>query len=85
MTVNLQFGRREVFAQDTWKIRPNLTLDFGVRYQFFVPVTDENNVLTSFDPALYNRANAPTCTTAACTALVRGTGVELNGIARCRR
>jgi hypothetical protein len=82
VTVNLHFGRREFFVQDTWKFRPNLTLDFGVRYQFFVPVTDENNLLTSFDPALYNRANAPTCTTAACTALVRGTGNELNGIAR---
>lgn len=81
VTVNLRFGRREFFAQDTWKFRPNLTVDFGVRYQYFVPVTDQNNVLTSFDPSLYNRANAPTCTTAACTALVRGTGNELNGIA----
>ena len=81
VTVNLRFGRREFFVQDTWKLRPNLTLDYGVRYQYFVPVTDVNNVLTSFDPALYSRANAPTCTTAACTALVRGTGNELNGIA----
>jgi len=81
VTVNLRFGRREFFAQDTWKLRPNLTLDFGVRYQYFIPVTDQNNVLTSFDPALYNRANAPTCTTSACATLVRGTGNELNGIA----
>lgn len=81
VTVNLRFGRREFFAQDTWRIRPNFTLDYGVRYQYFVPVTDANNVLTSFDPALYNRANAPTCRTAACAALIRGTGNELNGIA----
>lgn len=81
VTVNLRFGRREFFAQDSWKLRRNLTIDYGVRYQYFVPVTDVNNVLTSFDPALYNPANVPTCTTAACTALVRGTGNELNGIA----
>ena len=81
VTVNLRFGRREFFAQDTWRIRPNFTVDYGVRYQYFVPVTDENNVLTSFDPALYSRANAPTCRTAACATLIRGTGQELNGIA----
>lgn len=81
VTVNLRFGRREFFGQDTWRIRPNLTFDYGMRYQYFVPVTDVNNVLTSFDPFLYNRANAPTCTTASCATLVRGTGNELNGIA----
>jgi hypothetical protein len=81
VTVNLRFGRREFFVQDTWRIRPNFTLDYGVRYQYFTPVKDENNVLTSFDPALYSRANAPTCRTAACAALIRGTGNELNGIA----
>ncbi len=81
VTVNLRFGRREFFAQDTWRIRPNLTLDYGVRYQYFVPVKDENDVLTSFFPSLFSRAAVPTCTTAACTALVRGTGNELNGIA----
>lgn len=81
VTVNLRFGRREVFAQDTWRIRPNLTLDYGVRYQYFVPVTDENNVLTSFDPLLFSGSQVPQCTTAACATLVRGTGNELNGIA----
>jgi len=81
VTVNFNFGRREFFAQDTWKIRPGLTLDYGVRYQYYVPVTDENNLLTSFDPALYNSAAVPACATAACAALVRGTGNELNGIA----
>ena len=81
VTVNLRFGRREVFGQDTWKIRPNLTLDYGVRYQYFVPVTDANNVLTSFDPLLFSGSQVPLCTTAACATLVRGTGNELNGIA----
>ncbi len=81
ITVNLKFGRREFFAQDTWKIRPNLTLDFGVRYQYYVPVTDEDNILTSFDPSLFRTSAIPTCRTSACTGLIRGTGNELNGIA----
>lgn len=80
VTVNLRFGRREFFAQDTWRIRPNLTLDYGVRYQYFKPVIDENNTLASFDPTLYRASAAPTFLNAAGTALVRGTGNEFNGI-----
>jgi hypothetical protein len=80
VTVNFRFGRREFFAQDTWRIRPGLTLDYGARYQYFVPIVDENNALTSFDPAIFNPAAAPACTTPACAALARGTGAELNGI-----
>lgn len=64
---NFLFGRREFYAQDTWKVRPNVTLDLGVRYQYFVPPYERNNKLGSLDPTLYNRSRI-TCTTAACTA-----------------
>lgn len=77
----LDFGRREFFGQDTWKVRPNLTLDFGVRYQYFIPPVDKNNLETSFIPALFDPAQVPTCTTPLCASLVRGTGNPLNGIA----
>jgi hypothetical protein len=81
ITVKEHLGRREFFGQDTWKIRPNVTFDYGVRYQYFVPATDRNNVLAAFEPGLYSRANAPTCADALCGSLVRGTGNELNGLA----
>src|SRR6266516_2898524 len=81
ITFHLHLGRREFFAQDTWRIRPNLTLDYGVRYQDFVPATDRKNVIAAFEPELYVRANAPTCADALCASLIRGTGNELNGIA----
>ena len=66
--VNFRFGRREFFAQDTWKIRPNLTLDYGVRYQYYQPPVDENNNIGSFDAALYDRSRT-ICANAGCTAL----------------
>jgi hypothetical protein len=81
ITVSEHLGRREFFAQDTWRFRPNLTLDYGVRYQYFVPATDSNNVLAAFEPQLFVAANAPTCADALCGSLVRGTGNELNGLA----
>ena len=80
ITVREKFGRREFFAQDTWKIRPNLTLDLGVRYQYFLPVIDRNNTLASFDPALYARPdpNAVCVNAANCTAFNATGGNALN-------
>ncbi|HWS85462.1 MAG TPA: carboxypeptidase regulatory-like domain-containing protein [Pyrinomonadaceae bacterium] len=77
--VNVLFGRREAFFQDTWKVRPNVTLDLGVRYQFFTPPIDENNQLSSFDTSRYKRSDI-VCTTAACTAFSAASPNPLTGI-----
>jgi hypothetical protein len=37
------------FAQDTWKARPNLTISYGLRYEYNTPVTDKYNHLAGFD------------------------------------
>ena len=80
VTVNLHFNRYEMFAQDSWRPRGNLTVDYGIRYSLYPPVTDTGNVLTNFSPALYVPANAPRCANAACTLITLGTGDPLNGI-----
>jgi Carboxypeptidase regulatory-like domain len=77
---HLRFNRYEMFAQDSWKPRANVTVDYGIRYSLYPPVTDANNVLTSFLPSAYVAANAPKCANAACTLLQAGTGDPLNGI-----
>ena len=79
-TNNLRWRRAEFFAQDTWRIRPNITLDLGVRYGLYPGVRDLNNVLSTFVPELYSRAKAPTCANATCSALVPNTGDLLNGL-----
>jgi hypothetical protein len=48
----------EMYAQDSYRIRPNLTLSFGLRYSLFRQPTDANGHLTTFDPAAYNLATA---------------------------
>ncbi len=81
VTNHLRFGRTEFYAQDTWKVKPNFQLDLGVRYQLFRLPTDVNDVLDVFLPELFNPAFAPTFANATGTALVKGTGDLLNGIA----
>jgi hypothetical protein len=80
VTEHLRFNRYEMFAQDSWKPRANVTVDYGVRYSLYPPITDINNVLTNFLPSTYVAANAPKCANAACTLITPGTGDPLNGI-----
>jgi hypothetical protein len=80
VTNHLRFNRFEFFAQDTWKPEANVTVDVGIRYSLYPPITDANNVLTNFSPAAYRAAAAPTCANAACTLINAGTGDPLNGI-----
>lgn len=80
ITEHLRFGRTEFYAQDTWKVRPNFQLDYGLRYYRYRQPIDQNNVLTAFLPELYNPASAPPFANVTGTALVSGVGNPLNGI-----
>ncbi len=37
------------YAQDEWKIRPNLTMNFGLRYDLYTPLHENNNKVAFFD------------------------------------
>lgn len=50
----------EAFVQDTWKLRPNLTLELGLRYSYFAPWTAKWNDISNFDPRYYTAANRAT-------------------------
>jgi len=46
----------EVYFGDTWKVRPNLTLELGTRYSYFPEPYDKNDRMSSFDLRFYNAA-----------------------------
>lgn len=48
----------EVFGQDEWRIRHNLTIDYGVRYSLFQSPHSTNNLLSTFDARLYSPSSA---------------------------
>jgi len=81
LTPDIQTNQFEVYAQDSWRVRPNLTVDFGLRYSLFRQPHDENRLLTTFDPSAYDPAKAPTVS--ATTGLITsaaGTFDPLNGV-----
>ncbi len=56
---HLNYFNFEGYIQDDWKVSSRLTVNLGVRYSYFPPPADSNNLLNNFDPLLYNPANAP--------------------------
>jgi hypothetical protein len=77
-TADLRQKAIEAFGQDEWKLRPNFTLYYGVRYSYFGSPYDKNGRLSTFVPELYNPAQAPQVTGAGNR--VAGTGNWCNGL-----
>jgi hypothetical protein len=78
--MQLRFNRFEMYAQDTWRAGSNLTVDFGVRYSLYPPLTDKNNNLVTFMPERYTDAAAPPYANTAGTLIDRTRGDLLVGI-----
>lgn len=62
-----RFSAFAFFAQDTWKASPNLTINYGVRYEFYPFANRDHTGVFRFDPATKNvliggRGNVPTNT-----------------------
>ncbi|MEK6334955.1 MAG: TonB-dependent receptor [Acidobacteriota bacterium] len=68
----------EAYAQDEWRLRPNFTMYYGIRYSYFGSPWDKNGRLSNFDPTLFNPALAPQVTGAGNR--VPGTGSYCNGL-----
>src|SRR5207302_6884448 len=67
VTANIFDNQFEYFGQDTWRMRPNLTVTYGVRHSFFREPTDASGPngtsrLSNFDPAFYDPSKAPCIT-----------------------
>ncbi len=59
VTANIFDNQFEYYAQDTWRVRPNFTVTYGIRHSFFRQPTDASGPggssrLVNFDPAAYD-------------------------------
>ena len=56
---NAQFTNVEWFIQDSWRVRPNLTIDGGIRFYRIGPTRSRDDQLAVFQPDTFSAANAP--------------------------
>jgi hypothetical protein len=78
---HFRFTDVEAYVADTWKARRHLSFEFGVRYQRPGPTYTQGNNITSFNPSLYNPAQAVTVTNKNTIDTTKG-GDRFNGLVR---
>ncbi len=66
-----RYWNLDAFAQDSWKLRPNFTLEYGVRAGYWTNNAELNKMGGYFDPSLYDSKKG--------TFLDPGTYKQLNG------
>ena len=66
------------FVSDTWRVRDNLSIEAGVRYEYTNPTYTQGNNLVNFDPSRYDPSQAVTVLPNGL--LVPGVGNRFNGL-----
>jgi hypothetical protein len=73
-----RFTTYQAFVSDTWRVRSNLSIEAGVRYEYSTPTYTQQNNLVNFDPSRYDPAQA--VRVQANGLLVPGIGNRFNGL-----
>jgi hypothetical protein len=56
---NFRYYNYEFYAQDSWKMRPNLTFEYGMRAAYLPQNFERKGLGVLFDPASYVRGAGP--------------------------
>jgi hypothetical protein len=70
----LHFWQNEGYAQDSWRITPKFTLEYGVRLIHQGPPDDTAGAVSNFYPSVYNPATAPVLYRPGCKVALSSTG-----------
>jgi Carboxypeptidase regulatory-like domain/TonB-dependent Receptor Plug Domain len=75
-----RYNQFEFYFQDTWKVTPRLTLDYGMRFAWIPPQFDAANQVALFNPAAYDPSNAVTIDPSSGNIINADGGDPLNGM-----
>ena len=75
---DMTYNQIELYAQDRWQMRPNLSFNFGLRYQYMPGPYERHDRIATFDANRYDPSEAPQIDSKG--NLVPGTGVLENGM-----
>ncbi|MEN6604173.1 MAG: carboxypeptidase-like regulatory domain-containing protein [Bryobacteraceae bacterium] len=73
-----RYRNYEFYAQDSWKARSNLTIEYGMRYSIWPPYYHQYNAMAAWSADYYDRSRAPQMN--ANGSIVVGTGDLYNGV-----
>lgn len=58
LTGQYRYWNVEGYVQDTWKVTPRFTLDYGLRLSWYEPQFDDRHQTGVFNPSLFDRSKA---------------------------
>ena len=74
-----RYNQFEFYVQDTWKVTPRFTLDYGLRFAWIPPQYDAKNQVALFDPKAYD-PNTAVQIDPSSGQIVPGSGDPLDGM-----
>jgi hypothetical protein len=79
-TGHFRFTQPEAFAQDNWKMLRNLSIEYGIRFQYIQSMYTQGNNMANFDPSVYAAGKPVSLNTNG--TLVPNSGNPFNGLVR---
>lgn len=73
-----RFNTYQAFVSDTWRLKSNLSVELGLRYEYSTPTYTQGNNIVNFDPARYDPTQAVTVQPNGL--VVPGSGNRFNGL-----